>query len=142
VKEPKVFGINRVAYLTFKPDGFKRFLNDIPNYVEYPAFRFDSTYEREISNLRQELKNKVDSYLFDKHEMELNQIREMQATLDIGDDVNCGLVVNLKKSLAQVETKLGLKWMKKERLYPRQMACQFYDGQYIQPTISRATLRL
>jgi len=54
-------------------------------------------------------------------------------SLVIGNDTHCGLVVEVKKPIAKVQTLVGERWFKIAQLYPKDTHhCQFVNGQYVE----------
>jgi hypothetical protein len=59
------------------------------------------------------------------------EAREWRKHIVLGSDSHCGLVVDLKPSLAKVQTAIGEKWFKLEQLEPAGSAsCNFSNGVY------------
>jgi ribosomal protein L29 len=53
--------------------------------------------------------------------------------LKIGDDTNCGLVVEVKRPIVQVQTMMGLQWLKLATLFPKSEGCPFINAAYVPP---------
>lgn len=68
-----------------------------------------------------------------KREAESNLVA-FRAKLVTGSDTHCGLVIDRKAAIAQIETSIGTKWLKVEHLYPQgQAPCRFVNGAYQLP---------
>ncbi|MFW8589698.1 hypothetical protein ACOI22_02735 [Glaciecola sp. 2405UD65-10] len=64
----------------------------------------------------------------------VNIIGEFRENLQIGDESHCGLVVEIKKSIAQVESPVGLKYLQISQLYPAGLTrCTFINSVYQNP---------
>jgi hypothetical protein len=54
--------------------------------------------------------------------------------LAIGDQTHCGLVVEIRRPIVKVQTKLGERWLKIDQLHwPGDAPCNFRSGEYLDP---------
>lgn len=63
-------------------------------------------------------------------------IASFRQHLKIGDDTHCGLVVDIRRTIAQVQSSIGLTWLKIDQLYPAHegfATCEFVNGVYQTP---------
>lgn len=71
------------------------------------------------------------------HEQKQAQKRNILAfreKLKVGNDSHCGLVVEVKRPVAKIQTMIGERWLKMEQLYPAGYAdCRFINGVYREP---------
>ena len=73
-------------------------------------------------------------------ELEASRIAALKAALPafrqalkIGDDTNCGLVVEVKRPIVQVQTTIGLQWLKLATVFPKSEGCTFINAVYVPP---------
>lgn len=65
-----------------------------------------------------------------------NKTAQFRKSLAVGDQSNCGLVIDVKKPIVQVQSKEGLLWVKIDEIYPNGLAdCQIVEGNYIHQPI-------
>jgi hypothetical protein len=61
-----------------------------------------------------------------------NEVSSFRKSISIGDDSNCGLIVEVKENIVQVETMIGLKYLKINQIYPETLAsCKFVNNKYV-----------
>ncbi len=62
--------------------------------------------------------------------------------LKTGSDSHCGMVIEIKKPLAKIQTMVGEKWFRIEQLYPKGDAdCRFVNGEYVEKKEQQAALK-
>ena len=55
----------------------------------------------------------------------------LRVNLEVGSDTHCGMVIEIKKSIAKIQTSEGEKWLKLAQIYPAGSAdCRFVNGVY------------
>lgn len=70
-----------------------------------------------------------------KNEQFIVRVKNYRTNLSEGDSSNCGLIVEVKTKIVQVQTIAGLHYIKKDQVYPASDAnCQFYNGVYQAPS--------
>ena len=57
-------------------------------------------------------------------------VTAFRKSVKVGDDSNCGLVVEVKAPIISVQTQIGVQWLKIAQIYPAGMGCQFVNGVY------------
>lgn len=66
-----------------------------------------------------------------REDEERKKFAAFRQKLASGDDSHCGLVIQRKGDIAQVETMIGQKWLKVSQLYPPGLrGCRFVNGVY------------
>ena len=54
--------------------------------------------------------------------------------IGLGTETHCGMVVQLRESLVEVQTVVGQRWFRLNQLYPpATLECRFINGQYVEP---------
>ena len=54
--------------------------------------------------------------------------------ISLGTETHCGMVVQMRESLVEVQTIEGQRWFRLNQLYPpAMMGCRFFNGQYVEP---------
>lgn len=62
------------------------------------------------------------------------KISSYRQRLASGDDSNCGLVVEVKENVVQIQSMEGAVWIKRDQIYPSDTAnCRFYNWTYQPP---------
>ncbi|VAW73819.1 hypothetical protein MNBD_GAMMA12-3695, partial [hydrothermal vent metagenome] len=55
----------------------------------------------------------------------------------VGSRSHCGLVIEVKRPIAKIQTRIGERWLRINQLYPievgKMRTCQFVNGQYVVP---------
>lgn len=59
----------------------------------------------------------------------------LRAGLKRGDDTNCGLVIEVKSPIAQVQTTAGVQWMRIDAVYPLGVRCDINGSGYQKRTL-------
>jgi hypothetical protein len=60
--------------------------------------------------------------------------QQFLSKLKVGDDVHCGMVIEIKSPVVKVQTMIGEKWFKVQQLFPKgEASCKFYNGEYVEP---------
>ena len=59
---------------------------------------------------------------------------DFRAKLKVGDNTHCGMVIEIKKPLMKIQTMVGDKWFRADKIYPPGEAnCRFVNGVYEEP---------
>lgn len=61
------------------------------------------------------------------------KIEKFRKSLRIGDFSNCGLVVNIRENVIQVQSMIGETWIKIDNVYPSGIECKFFNNVYVPP---------
>jgi hypothetical protein len=62
------------------------------------------------------------------------EARQFQSSLKVGSDTHCGLVIEVRRPIAKVQSMIGEVWLKVEQLYPAgKQQCRFVNGVYQDP---------
>lgn len=65
----------------------------------------------------------------------LQKTVRFREALTEGDETHCGLVIDVKPKIANIQKVTGPYWIKKDKLYPKGLVkCKFVNGQYVAPT--------
>ena len=94
----------------------------LKNFRDMRKKEFLGDMTKKIAKVEKEIKNIIN-----------RPINNARRQFNIGSETNCGLVVNKRASLLQIESKEGLKWFKKGNIFPSGFSCEFKDGVYQQP---------
>lgn len=66
-----------------------------------------------------------------KAKEKLAGIQKLRASIRMGDDTHCGMVVSVKKPIVEVQTVVGIRWFRVDQLFPIGIReCQFLNGVY------------
>ena len=58
----------------------------------------------------------------------------LREDIGLGTETHCGMVVQLRESLVEVQTVVGQRWFRLNQLYPpATLECRFINGQYVEP---------
>lgn len=109
------------------PQGAKVVFRDATPAIAEARKRQEALKEEERRLAQQER----DNLEAERKRMQLiaQELSQFRSKLKSGDDSNCGLVVERKGEIAQVETMIGLKWVKVKQLYiPGIKGCHFVNG--------------
>ena len=74
--------------------------------------------------------------LYDQQQRQkfIANIKSYRNSLSEGQDSHCGLIVEVKDKIVRVETMVGLKFFKKDQMYPAGVAnCRFLNNVYQPP---------
>lgn len=61
---------------------------------------------------------------------------EWRKTVKEGTESHCGLVIQARPSIAQVQTMKGVHWLRLDQLFPPGIACTFVNGIYVEPKLA------
>ena len=79
---------------------------------------------------RREQVNKANNERRKEEEIKTREAEaRFRSTMKAGDETNCGLVIEVRGDIAQIQTSETIKWMKKEQLSPRHLRYTCYLSQ-------------
>lgn len=62
------------------------------------------------------------------------QAIEFRTTVKLGTETHCGMIIQLRDTLAEVQTSSGNYWLRIDQLYPPNVVdCRFLNGVYVEP---------
>lgn len=61
---------------------------------------------------------------------------EWRKTVKEGTESHCGLVIQVRPSIAEVQTMIGAHWFKVEQLLPPGIECAFLNSVYVEPKLA------
>lgn len=66
----------------------------------------------------------------------LNRAAKWRTVLELGDETHCGMIIERKGELVQVQTGSGNYWFKISQLFPaNSVDCVFVNGRYLEPRL-------
>lgn len=72
----------------------------------------------------------------ERQEYIYDQQTRLLANLSLGDETHCGMVIQLRDELAEVQTIAGSRWFRQRDLFAvDRVECRFFNGQYVAPDI-------
>lgn len=102
-------------------------------YLEF-AKRKVAEYSKEQELLAQKRAEQQRLYEDQKRQKFIANVKSYRNSLSEGQDSHCGLIVEVKDKVVRVETMVGLKFFKREQLYPAGVAsCSFRNNVYQPP---------
>ena len=122
----------------------KEFTNDYENLSDLSSYNsFISRYapltgtivdEQLIIKAKQKQKALIQAEQKRKMEQFISVVTNFRAELSEGQDSHCGLIVEVKDKIVNVQTMAGLMFIKRDQLYPVGSApCKFYNNVYQPP---------
>jgi hypothetical protein len=110
---------------------YNRFINDYRHYDPLGYVKKAQLELEKIGDIETIQKRLVEAK---RREALKNLIVSYRKNLSSGDDSHCGLVIEVKNKVVQVQTMGGPSWLKKEEIYPLGKAqCSFHNGVYHPP---------
>jgi hypothetical protein len=61
---------------------------------------------------------------------------EWRKTVKVGIESHCGLVIQVRPSITQVQTTNGVHWLRLDQLFPPGVKCAFVNGVYVEPRLA------
>ena len=106
-------------------------VNDIMNPLSDIKL-MDKVKENKIIHDRVEQQRNAE-WLKAKQEKALKTAIGFRKGLRVGDDSNCGMIIDIKPPIIKIQTQIGEKWIRLDQVYPPSTGCQFFNGVYQPP---------
>jgi hypothetical protein len=135
-----IFVGNSWHFVAFDEDKFKGAVDQVKSQMDIEKIVFfqekaeEEQFQRRVKDIALSEERRLRAEEAEKSRITslATQISNFRTGLDVGDDSNCGLVIEVKKPVVKVQTSQGEHWLKIEELYPYGSAdCFFINGQYI-----------
>lgn len=101
--------------------------------------REEKRQQEEVARQEEQRRVEIEKRLAQEKERQLAAVQQtterLRKHLKIGDDTNCGLVIEVKPPIVKIQTMNGEYWMRIEQVYPTGIECRFVNGEYQAPRI-------